>query len=191
MNAKQPDSHRLFFALWPDDATATALRQLQTDMHGRLTSYGNLHVTLVFVGQQPIALLPELKDVLAHLPRSDIRLRLDHVGYFRRNRIAWAGARDVPEPLLALHGNLVDALRKHKVDFKVEHEFKPHITLARDASIPADMTFEPIVWHANRVALVKSVTTAEGSTYQMVAERDIAKEARVPDEARQEDIDAP
>lgn len=191
MNARTPESLRLFFALWPDDATASALRQLQTGMHGRLTAYSNLHITLVFLGQQPVSLLPDLKDILAHLPRSEITLRLDHVGYFRRNRIAWVGARGLPQGLLSLQQHLVDALRERNVEFRLEHDFKPHITLARDASMPADMTFEPIVWRANQVALVKSVTTAEGSRYSIVASREIDKDARVVDEGRQDGVDAP
>lgn len=191
MNARTPESLRLFFALWPDDATASALRQLQTGMHGRLTAYSNLHITLVFLGQQPVSLLPDLKDILAHLPRSEITLRLDHVGYFRRNRIAWVGARELPQGLLSLQQHLVDALRERNVEFRLEHDFKPHITLARDASMPADMTFEPIVWRANQVALVKSVTTAEGSRYSIVASREIDKDARVVDEGRQDGVDAP
>lgn len=191
MNARTPESLRLFFALWPDDATASALRQLQTGMHGRLTAYSNLHITLVFLGQQPVSLLPDLKDVLAHLPRSEITLRLDHVGYFRRNRIAWVGARELPQDLVSLQQHLVDALRERNVEFRLEHDFKPHITLARDASMPADATFEPIVWRANQVALVKSVTTAERSRYSIVASREIDKDARVVDEGRQDGVDAP
>ncbi|HEY0844969.1 MAG TPA: RNA 2',3'-cyclic phosphodiesterase [Noviherbaspirillum sp.] len=191
MTVKAPESLRLFFALWPDDATASALQQLQVSMHGRRTAYANLHVTLVFLGQQPTSLLPDLKDVLAHLPRSDITLRLDHVGHFRRNRIAWVGTRHVPPTLVALHQHLVDALQKRNVAFRMEHEFTPHVTLARDAAMPADMAFDPIVWRANRVALVKSVTTAEGSRYSIVASREIDKDARVHDEGRSDDVEAP
>lgn len=191
MNAKQPDSLRLFYALWPDDATASALRRLQSGMHGRLTPYGNLHVTLAFLGQQPIRLLPELKDILAHLPRSDIMMRLDHVGYFRRNRIAWAGPREIPEALGFLRTQLVEALRERKASFRPEHAFTPHVTLARDASMPADVVFDPIDWHADRVALVKSVTTAEGPRYEILAEREIDKDARVADEAGKDGVDAP
>lgn len=185
MNAKTPDSLRLFFALWPDDATASALQKLQSGMHGRLTRYANLHVTLVFLGQQPASLLPELKDVLARLPRTELTLRLDHVGYFRRNSIAWAGARHVPDELVGLHRQLVEALHERQVAFRNEHDFKPHVTLARDASVPPDMAFDPIVWHANHVALVQSVTTPEGSEYRVLASRSIDKDVLVKDEAGQ------
>lgn len=190
MNAKSSDSLRLFFALWPDDATASALQGLQNGMHGRLTPYGHLHVTLVFLGQQQASLLPELKEVLAHLPRCEIMLTLDHVNHFRRNRIAWAGAREIPEALFHLHEQLVQALQTRNITFKLEHDFKPHITLARDASLPADVTFDPIVWHANRVALVESVTSPEGSIYRILASRAIDKDVRVRDESRQDDVDA-
>lgn len=191
MNAKTPDSLRLFFALWPDDATASALQKLQQGLHGRITPYSNLHITLAFLGQQPAALLPELKDILAHLPRVDIVLRLDQFGYFRRNRIAWVGTTELPEALLSMYRDLVQALVERNIPFKDEHDFKPHITLARDASVPPDVTFDPIVWHANQVVLVQSTTTPAGSNYRFVASRAIDKDARVDDESGSRGVDAP
>lgn len=191
MNAKTSDSLRLFFALWPDDTTAAAMQKLQQGLRGRLTPYANLHVTLAFLGQQPATLLPALKDVLTHLPRSDIVLRLDQFGYFRRNRIAWVGTSQLPEALLSLYRNLVQALVERDIPFKDDHDFKLHITLARDASVPPDMTFDPIVWRANQVVLVQSTTTPEGSSYRFVASRDIDKDARVEDESGSGGIDTP
>jgi RNA 2',3'-cyclic 3'-phosphodiesterase len=191
MNAKNPGSLRLFYALWPDDTTATKLQQLQAPMHGRRIAYSNLHMTLVFLGQQPAALLPELEDILARLPRLEFTLTLDRVGYFPRNRIAWAGPRQSPDELTVLHDTLVQELVNRKVSFKDQHNYKPHVTLARDASLPPDLTFDPIVWNARQVALVQSTTTAEGSIYRILASRSLDKEVWVPDESRQEGVDTP
>jgi len=191
MNAKTTDTLRLFYALWPDDATASALLQLQSPMHGRRIPYSNLHMTLVFLGQQPAALLPDLKDILEHIPRMEISIRLDRVGYFPRNRIAWAGPRQAPDELFSLHQHLVQALTQRKVSFNGLHTYKPHVTLARDASLPPDLAFDPIDWHATQVALVQSTTTPEGSIYNVLATRSIDKDVRVPDESRKEGIDAP
>ena len=191
MKAKNPGSLRLFYALWPDDATASKLQQLQAPMHGRRIPYSNLHMTLVFLGQQPAALLPDLKDILARLPRTELSLTLDRVGYFPRNRIAWAGPGQMPEELVALHAGLVKELVNRKVSFNDQHSYKPHVTLARDAALPSDLTFDPIVWNITQAMLVQSTTTAEGSIYRILASRAIDKEVWVPDEARQEGIDAP
>lgn len=190
MNAKSSESLRLFFALWPDDATASALQQLQSPMRGRIIPYSNLHLTLVFLGQQPAALLPELKDILARLPRTEIMLRVDRIGYFQRNRIAWAGVRHVPEELLGLYGHLVQALRERQVTFNAQHDYQPHITLARDASLPPDLAFDPILWHAAAVSLVQSTTTQDGSVYRILASRSLDKEVWVSDETPKGDVDA-
>ena len=191
MMAKNPGSLRLFYALWPDDATASRLQQLQTPMHGRRIPYANLHMTLVFLGQQPAALLPDLKDILARLPRTELTLTLDRVGYFPRNRIAWTGPRHTPEALEALHARLVRDLVDRKVAFNAQHSYKPHVTLARDAALPQDLCFDPIVWNVTQAALVQSTTTAEGSIYRLLATRALDKDVWVPDEARQAGVEAP
>ena len=190
MTNSKVESLRLFLALWPDDTTASSLQKLQAQMHGRIIPYTNLHLTLVFLGQQPAALLPDLKDVLSRLPRTDICLTLDRVGYFPRNRIAWAGMREVPESLLKLHRQLVQAMEKRHVSFNTQHDYKPHVTLARDASLPPDLAFDPIVWQANQAALVQSTTLPEGSTYQVLATRSLDKDVWVADESRQDGLDA-
>jgi RNA 2',3'-cyclic 3'-phosphodiesterase len=148
MHAKPSELLRLFFALWPDDATASALMQLQSPMRGRTIPYSNLHLTLVFLGQQPATRLPEFKDILVRMPRADISLILDRLGYFQHKRIAWVGPSEAPGTLLALQSALVQSLRDRAVVFNSEHHYKPHVTLARDASLPADVTFDPIVWRA-------------------------------------------
>lgn len=191
MKAKNPGSLRLFYALWPDDATSSKLQKLQTSMHGRTIPYSNLHMTLVFLGQQPAALLPDLKDILARIPRMELTLTLDRVGYFSRNRIAWVGPRQAPDMLFQLHDALVRELRDCKVEFNDQHGYKPHVTLARDAALPPDLVFDPIIWNVAQVALVQSTTTAEGSIYTILASRAIDKDVRVPEEARQEGVDAP
>lgn len=189
MTPNTSESLRLFFALWPDDATASALQKLQAPIRGRIVPYTNLHLTLVFLGQQSAALLPDLKDILDRLPRTELNLTLNRVGYFPRNRIAWAGTRHVPDGLFMLHRQLVQALEARNVPFNGQHDFKPHVTLARDASLPPDVAFDPIIWLANQAALVQSTTTPEGSTYKVLASRLLDKDVWVPDVDRQDGLE--
>lgn len=184
MNAGTTDTLRLFFALWPDDATRTALQQLQAPMRGRMIPYANLHLTLTFLGQQPASLLAGAREVLSHLSVPPPSLTLDRVGYFPRNRIAWIGMHDVPADLMALQQELADALQQRGIPFDSQKTFKPHITLARDASLPTDLAFDPIPWRASHVALVQSVTKAEGACYEVIASRSLNAPGRVPDERR-------
>jgi len=175
------DSARLFFALWPDADVRTALSVVQEQVQGRRMHHADLHLTLIFLGQQPAALLPVLKDVLAHLPCSDIVLTLDRAGYFARNRIAWAGSSSAPPALLDLLAALKGELRRHEVSYREESRgFQPHITLARDAQAPGDVVFDPIRWRACELVLVES-QGGNGARYRVLARRRLDEEVRVPD----------
>jgi 2'-5' RNA ligase len=173
MTTSARDELRLFYALWPEDATRTGLMQLQQAMHGRKSPYGNLHITLAFLGLQPAERLPLLKDILTHLMAAPIQLTLDRVGYFPRKRIAWIGMHEGPQSLLDMRRALVDALVKDNVWFDGESSFKPHVTLARDAELPPDLVFTPITWQATEIVLVQSITHAEGPEYRILASRNL------------------
>jgi 2'-5' RNA ligase len=190
MNANRAkETMRLFYALWPDDGTRTELMQLQTNIHGRLTRYENLHVTLAFLGEQPTTLLPKLKEILDRLPESAITLTLDRLGYFPRNRVAWVGMHEVPDALLTVQRALTQALLQHDVSFDNRPAFKPHITLARDATTPPDIVFTPISWQANRIALVQSKTQPDGISYRVLASRSLDEEVWTQNELGQDVLD--
>ncbi len=173
MNLPAPASQsmRLFYALWPDDATRSALQRLQMLVDGRHTRYSNLHVTLAFLGEQPVAHLPVLKAILAGLPRTEILLQIDRLGYFPKSRIAWAGTHAVPDSLLALQASLTQALQQHEIGFDQKATFTPHVTLSRDAGVPLDRPFHPIIWPAEQVALVQSMQQGGVLAYQVLAQR--------------------
>ena len=183
MHIRPSEPLRLFFALWPDDSTRAALAQLQTGMQGRFVPYGNLHLTLSFLGRQPASRLPLLTALMHQLPPAVPILSLDRLGYFPRKRVAWAGMHRVPEALQALHHELQQALRRADIPFDNQQHFKPHVTLARDASLPPDSGFNAIVWQANRMALVQSTTQASGSSYQVLAARPLEHPYRTQNEA--------
>jgi 2'-5' RNA ligase len=174
-------SKRLFFALWPDPDVRNALTALQDGVPGRAVHPADLHLTLAFLGQQPESLLPTLEEVLAHLPRTEITLSLDRVGYFARNRVVWAGAHAPPPGLPELYAQIKQGLAVHAVPWRDEREYKPHVTLVRDAAAPQDLVFTPIAWRARQVALVQSQTHAEGPRYRILASRWLDQEVRVPD----------
>lgn len=182
MDANAKESVRVFFALWPDDATRAALLALQASMRGRVIPYDNLHMTLAFLGQQPVSLLPVLKDILTHLPPLASKLVLDRLGYFTRKKIAWIGSHKVPDALPDLQRELVQAIVQSGIDYRIEQSFKAHITLARDAELPPDITFTPVEWHASQIALVQSSTQARGAVYQVVASRSLDRHCWIPSE---------
>lgn len=181
MNARPNESLRLFFALWPDDLTRAALVEVQSSLRGRLVPCHNIHLTLAFLGQQPATILPAAKEILTHLGSPSSILLLDRVGYFPRKHIAWVGTHRAPDELHSLQEELAGALLREGIPSDARQSFKPHITLARDASPPSDFAFNPIEWHASEVALVQSVTTAEGARYEVLASRSLDEACWVPD----------
>lgn len=188
MHAPQEKPVRLFYALWPDEATRAALAQWQSKVQGRKTAPEDFHITLAFLGAQPAALVPGLQALLARLPTlaklRDITLVFDKIGSFGRNRIVWAGMNNVPPALLALQQALIQELSRQQHVLDSQSPFKPHITLAREAQVPADlpgdMTATPIVWHANQIALVQSSALAQGGRYQILASHWLDNNAAAP-----------
>ena len=156
MIANEP-VRKLFFALWPDDAARQALARLQQPVQGRLIPPQKLHLTMAFLGQQPAAALPVLLGILQEVPVPPLRLEIDCYGYFKRPRIAWAGMRHPPDGLLAAQAALMARLEAAGFSAATHGDFKPHVTLAREAhEAPARFDGAPVVWRVAGLALVES-----------------------------------
>lgn len=181
MTDQASENLRLFFALWPDDTTRSALMRLQTNLNGRIVPYSNLHMTLAFLGQQPAQVMDTCKDILLRLRAQPSLLTLDRLGYFSRNRVAWAGVHEAPAGLTALHDEIADALAERGISARDQQTFKPHVTLARDAATPGDISFAPVPWRAAQVALVKSAMLPSGSAYEVLALRSLDERIWIPD----------
>jgi RNA 2',3'-cyclic 3'-phosphodiesterase len=169
-NATPLKSQRLFFAVWPDEATSQKLAGLQSRVRGRKTHHDDFHITLAFLGQRPVDSLPILKEILARLDPIDMTLVLDRLGYFRHNRIAWIGMETPPPALFQLRDRLCRELTGRSIPFSGVGDFMPHITLARNADAPDEEPFAPIAWHARRIALAESAPASEGARYRLLAE---------------------
>lgn len=151
-------TRKLFFALWPDDATRAALAALQAPIAGRWTPPAKLHLTLAFLGHVPADAAPALLDIRNRLHMPPLRLEIDCYGYFARPRIAWAGMTQVPAGLVALHDDLARALEAAGFSAATHGAFKPHVTLAREAKeAPPGVPETPVVWTADRAVLVESL----------------------------------
>jgi 2'-5' RNA ligase len=158
----QPSGRKLFFALWPDEDTRAALARLQPLAPGRAIAPAKLHLTLAFLGQQPAAALAPLLDILAGLDVPELPLLIDSLGYFQKPRIAWAGMSDPPAALLAMQAGLMAQLEAAGFSAATHGQFKPHVTLAREArTAPPPAAFEPVLWHAGSVALVESLPAGD------------------------------
>jgi RNA 2',3'-cyclic 3'-phosphodiesterase len=162
---------RLFFALWPDDEVRARLERWSRELHalcgGRTTRPENLHVTLAFLGSVEEARVAEVERAAGEVAPRAVSLVLDRPGYWKHNRIAWAGASTVPPPLDAFVAELRSALARSRVGFDAKG-FVSHVTLLRDAREPKAMpALDPIPWKVDGFALVQSATLPRGSRYEI------------------------
>ena len=162
---------RLFFALWPDDEVRARLARWSRELHalcgGRPTRPENLHVTLAFLGGVEEARVAEIERAASEVAPRAVSLVLDQPGYWKRNRIAWAGASTVPPGLEAFVEELRGALARSRIGFDAK-DFVSHVTLLRDAREPKAMpALDPIPWKVDGFALVQSVTLPRGSRYEI------------------------
>lgn len=160
---------RLFFALWPDAATRTALARWQHALlppcGGRAMHVDDVHLTLAFLGDTPLDRLPAIVACADGMRAGPFELLLDQAHYWRHNRIVWVGPEVPPPPLDALAQQLRDRLMAAAVSFDSK-PFVPHITLLRKAACSAPLpVLSPIVWQVESFALVRSTCAIAGPRY--------------------------
>ena len=150
---------RLFFALWPDDATRAAFDQIAANLHanwgGRRMLSDTLHMTLAFLGDTPIARLDALRELAATVPGEAFTLQLDRPGCWQHNHIGWLGLASAPPALMQLVKDLRQAMKASKFAFD-EKRFVPHITLCRNAQCGPSPSCQPVVWRAQDFVLLAS-----------------------------------
>ncbi|MBS4097786.1 MAG: RNA 2',3'-cyclic phosphodiesterase [Sulfuricella sp.] len=163
---------RLFFALWPDGRTRGALAQaadkLQRRCGGKATRVQTIHLTLVFLGDVPVARIGELGAAMEGLCSPAFGLEINRLGWWKHNRIAWAAPAETPPQM----GELVEEIRRRLVasGFRFDAKrFVPHITLARKAQC-AEQAFFPlaVAWRAKDFVLVRSVVSEAGAAYEII-----------------------
>ena len=169
-------SHRVFFALWPDDEATAHLSALAQDLTagggGRVMRPASLHLTLAFVGAVTPSRIPRLEEIAGAVRAGPFELSLNRLGFWPQRGILWAGCRQPPAPLRRLAGGLATELRA--AGFAIDHrsgaDLVPHITLARRArcaSLPRLGT--PISWQVREFALVESHLHPSAARYTTLA----------------------
>ena len=156
----------MFFALWPDEGVRARLARWTSELHavcgGRPTRPENLHLTLAFLGSVEEARAAEAERAAGGVTPRAIPLVLDEPGYWKHNRIAWAGASVVPPGIESMVSELRSALARSHIGFDTKG-FVSHVTLLRDAREPDAMpVLAPIEWRLDGFALVQSVTSPRG-----------------------------
>lgn len=167
------DQARVFFALWPDAATAHSLHRLAESLKprfgGRVMRLDSLHLTLAFVGSVPRERIPDLLAVGASVTPRAFDLTLDVLGEWARKQLVWVGPSTTPEPLAGLADELHQGLVA--AGFSMESRpFVPHVTLLRNAACATQRTSvgKVVRWWSEGFVLVESKLLASGARYEVV-----------------------
>jgi RNA 2',3'-cyclic 3'-phosphodiesterase len=162
---------RLFFALWPSDATRQKIiefDELLIDPRLKKVSTKNLHVTLVFLGLINEKQEQQIIEAANNISASSINMQFDQLTFWQQKRgILSLTSASQPEYLLTL----VKQLQNRVIEKGIEIEQRPytaHITLARNLKQPPEIKVEAIPWHSDKFVLVHSVSTKHGVDYQII-----------------------
>ena len=171
MSAAAGERARLFFALWPDDRVRAGLsdlaRETQAECGGRAIPADKIHLTLFFAGAVERARVARLEAAAGRVRGAAFGLAIDSVGYWRHNRIVWAGTTRVPAALVAFEASLRATLAAEGLRGE-DRRYSPHVTLVRDAGRkPAPREVAPLTWDAEDFVLVESVAVRGGVRYDV------------------------
>lgn len=165
------DRLRLFFALWPDDATRDALHRSGKWLHrhwgGRRMHADTLHMTLAFLGSTPAAALDALDTEVDRIEAAGFDLTLDQPGYWPSNRIGWLGPSLPPRGLGELAGALAAAVRAAGVPFD-DRPHVPHVTLLRNSTGGPPPRCDAVQWPVSDYVLLASSPAPERTRYTVL-----------------------
>lgn len=166
------DTARVFFAVWPAPEVQRALAEIARDVRskcgGRAVPAGNIHLTLVFLGDLPRERLAALETLGPAVRGRRFDLTVDRLEYWRHNRILWAGTGTCPEALQGLVSSLQDAVAGAEFRFD-RRPYVPHVTLLRNARCaPANERCPAVAWPVDCFALVESAPRERGRAYRVL-----------------------
>ncbi|MDO9358959.1 MAG: 2'-5' RNA ligase family protein [Polaromonas sp.] len=160
---------RLFFAIFPDAATAgriALLAQQLRDEHGltgKPLKTERFHVTLHHLGDYagvPPQIEDSAKQAAASIAAAPFPLNFDRAGSFTsmpRNRPFVLRAGEGMAPLMAFQQALGMAMKRSpQLGRWAKPGYTPHVTLLYDDRGIAEQAVEPITWTAGEFVLVHS-----------------------------------
>ena len=105
----------------------------------------NLHLTLAFLGEQPSARVPDIREAMAAARFRPFSLSFDRAGRFRREEgdVCYLSCAESP-PLLAVQRRLARELTERGFTLE-DRRFVPHLTLARRVQLPPGFALPTIL----------------------------------------------
>jgi 2'-5' RNA ligase len=167
--------HRLFFALWPDAPTQTALddatRTFIAACNGNPVPTRNFHFTLAFLGNVPASRVLDLDNAARKVaPPGALTITVDQINYWRESQILCATSTSKAAEATSLAETLKRVLVEHGFTPDLEKKFRPHVTLARKAKTRIPKTpISPLTFTFTNFALVASYPGPQGSVYKVIS----------------------
>ncbi len=127
-----------------------------------MTSRDKIHLTLAFLGEADLA---RAIRAAASVQATVHQLPIEQARYWRENNIVWAGPRETPSQLKALHERLSVAL--YREEFILERRpFAAHVTLIRKARAAELASLPRVEWPVREFCLVRSAISSKGASYE-------------------------
>ena len=166
-----PRNKRLFFALWPDDEVRSHLADLQTrlpQVQGNWVHPMDLHITLQFLGAVPTGRQQCILHAASAVQASPFELEINHLDFWPKPRIAWAGPEKIPKALLQLVKSFGQNLQE--CGFRVERRpYRPHVTLLRKTTPGMPLALpQPVLWPVDYFVLAESLPGSGPPWYRVV-----------------------
>lgn len=161
--------HNIFFATRPDATAVARIASLARDivrsrrLKAKLLSPGNLHVSLLsvgeFAGAYPPSTIADAKTAAADLSMAPFTVMFDRVASFGRrggHRPLVLTGGDGVVGLVRLQQALSLAMAKVGVGAGQKDQFTPHVTMMYGDEVD-EFSIEPISWRVEEFVLIDSL----------------------------------
>lgn len=150
---------RIFIAIRFSDEFKKKIVEVQNSLktrgvHGKYCPYGNLHITLAFIGEHYN--LTAIRKAVSEVAVEPFDLTLGELGTFpTKEGVIWCGLKD-NAPIINLANRLRERLTANGVSFK-GGMFFPHISLVQHPSeIVTDIEMSVASMHVEKIYIMKS-----------------------------------
>jgi 2'-5' RNA ligase len=184
---------RLFVSVDLPPQFEPKVRDLQSHLRGtradlKFTKPEQAHLTMKFVGNTPEERVGDVADVLDEAASTvePFEVELGGTGVFPSREyvsVVWVGVREGVEELTRLHDALEEGTVERGLADEAEHEYKPHVTLARMDSGRGKSEVLNFVdknqdvtlgrFEAKKLRLKSSVLRDDGSVHDTVYEAEL------------------
>lgn len=166
---------RLFIAIEVPEEISDYFKELQKNIAERASLPKQFHLTLKFLGEITEKEVEVIKQNLVNIKFKKFKLTLNKIGFFpdeKKPRIVWIGFKDNRDLI-----DLQNQVNKATSSYKQDHEFSPHLTLARMKFIAdkqgflkkmKDIKIKELEFSVDSFKLIKSELTPKGPIYETI-----------------------